>query len=116
MPDIPVEQYDGESYSDHMRSFLKAIDYYSVELRQSYTYGMENREAHFRLISLCCQAWIQLFPKIMDKKELAEEFKKWIPVVHDSRILLDPKYANLIWLFVIHIRMGYEHLGLTSID
>jgi len=116
MMDIPSEQATGESYADHMRDFLKAIDYYSVELRQSYIYGKENREAHFRLISLLCQAWIQLFPKIMNKPELADNFKKWMPVVYEPKRLLLPKYENLIWLFEIHIRMGFEYLGLTNID
>ena len=114
--EVPIDQATGESYSEHMRQFLKAIDFYSVELRQAYIYSKENREAHYRLISLLCQSWIQLFPKIMNKPDLRDSFKKWMPIVYEPKILLHPKYENLIWLFEIHIRMGFEHLGLTNID
>ena len=115
--DIPMEHAGGaDSYSEHLLSYLRAIDYYSVELRQAYIYGKENRDAHFRLISLLCQAWYQLFPKVMNNKELWHYFRKWKTVVHEPRLLLTKKYEDLIWLFIAHIRLAYEHLGLTDIE
>ena len=111
-----IEQGEGESYAEHLRSFLKAIDTTSVELAESYIWSRENRLAHFRLISLCRQTWIQLFPKVMYNERLAENFKQWMPVIYDPKILLIPRYENLIWNLVMDIRDAFEHLGLTKIE
>lgn len=113
---VQLEQYGGSTYADHLREILKLIDVKSIELRQAYIYGKENRESHFQLISLLCQAWMALFPKVMNKPDLARNFKKWMKVVDDPRLLLLPRYEGLVWLFEMHIRLGYEHLNLTSIE
>lgn len=114
--EVPIEQYGGNTYADHLREILKLIDIKSIELRQSYIYGKENRESHYQLISLLCQAWNALLPKVMGKPYLVKNFMKWKNVVDDPRLLLLPKYEGLVWLFAVHIRFGYEYLNLTSIE
>ena len=114
--DAPLEEAGGESYAEQMRAVMKAIDYYSKELRTAYIFGREAREAHYNLISLCVLAWEQLIPKVMNKPELSKQLKKWMFVQQEPRILLNPKYEKLIFLFAMHIRIGFEHLGLLTIE
>jgi len=113
--EVEIEQYSGNTYADHLLEMMKLIDVKSIELRQAYIYGKENREAHYQLISLLTQAWYELLPKVSNNPKLAESFRKWKNVYQDPKILLIPRYESMIWLFAIHIRMAYEHLGLTNI-
>lgn len=113
---VPLEQYDGVSYSDHLRELLKLIDVKSIELTQSYIYGKENRDAHYQLISLLRQAYFDLAPKVVNNPNLAKKFVKWKKVIGDPKYLLEPKYEKLIWMLQMNIREAYEHLGLTNIS
>jgi hypothetical protein len=112
---VDMEQYTGDTYSSHLLEMMRLIDIKSIEVRQAYIYGRDNREAHYQLISLLVQAWYELLPKVANNPKLAESFRKWKNVYRDPKILLIPRYESLIWQFAIHIRMAYEHLGLTNI-
>ena len=87
---------------------------HSMMLTQSYMIGEENRTAHFGMISIGRELWIQLFPKIQNT-DLAGDFKKWMPFIVEPRLFLVDKYEGLLWLFEAHIRMAFEHLGITKL-
>lgn len=112
----PMEQYDGHSYSEHLRELLRLIDIKSIELTQSYLMGRENRDAHYQLVSLLRQAYFVLSAKIMNNPPLENKFRPWIPVINDPRCLFVPRYENLIWSLQILIRETYERLGITTIE
>ena len=112
---VPLEQYEGESYAEHLRELLKLIDVKSIELTQAYIYGKENRDAHYQLISLLRQAYLDLAPKVVNNPNLARKFKLWTKVADDPTLLLQPQYEKLVWSWQMTIREAYEHLGLTNI-
>lgn len=114
--EVPLEQYAGVSYSDHLRELLILIDATSIELRQSYLYYIENRTAHYKLVSLLVQAYLDLVPKVTNNPILAKKFIKWTKVADNPRLLLQPRYEKLVWELQLLIREAYEHLGITTID
>ena len=105
---------DTESYKQWLIDAFKEMSEYSVDLRHSYIRNEENREAHFKMMSILIELWIQLFPKMQGTKH-EKNFKQWLPFIVEPRLFLVPKYEQLIWLMESHIRMGFEHLGLTKL-
>ena len=103
-----------ENYTNWLVESLKEFSMYSMMLTQSYMIGEENRAAHFSMISIGRELWIQLFPKIQNT-HLAGDFKKWLPFIVEPRLFLLEKYEGLLWLFAAHIRMAFEHLGITKL-
>lgn len=111
----PEQASETTSYREYLLDRYELMCDIAINLRKSYLHNRENRDAHFALISISCELWNQLFPKIQ-KSDLKGDFKKWIPFVLDPRLFLERKYENMIWLFLFHIRMGFEHLSLTNIE
>ncbi len=103
-----------ELYTSWLVESLKELSMHSMMLTQSYMIGEENRAAHFGMISIARELWIQLFPKIQNTN-LADDFKKWMPFIVEPRLFLLDKYEGLLWLFEAHIRMAFEHLGITKL-
>jgi len=109
------EQASQSSYKDFLLKRFELMSDIAITLRKSYIKNHENRESHFSLISISCELWSQISPKI-DGTPLGKDFKNWIPFVLEPKLFLEPDYENMIWLFVFHIRMGFEHLGITKIE
>lgn len=103
-----------EEYRQWLVDAFKEMSEHSINLRNSYIRNEEDRDSHFKMISIAIELWIQLFPKIQGSR-YEQQFKQWLPFVMEPRMFLIPKYEQLIWLMESHIRMGFEHLGLTRI-
>jgi len=103
-----------ENYTNWLVESLKELSMCSMLLTQSYMIGEENREAHFQMISIGRELWIQLFPKVQNTN-LSVDFRKWMPFIVEPRLFLVEKYEGLLWLFEAHIRMAFEHLGITKL-
>jgi hypothetical protein len=112
-------QMEQASPSDEYTSWIidlnRELGLCSMLLTQSYMTGEENKEAHFNMISIARELWLQLFPKIQNTP-LSEDFKKWLSFIVDPRLFLVDKYEGLLWLFEAHIRMALEHLNVTKLS
>jgi hypothetical protein len=114
-PDYSIEQASPKDvYILWILELNQELGLYSMMLTRSYMAGEENQEAHFRMISIARELWVQLFPKIQNTP-LAKDFKKWLPFIVDPRLFLVDKYEGLLWLFEAHIRMALEHLNITKL-
>jgi len=114
--DISMEQASGESYAEHLRSYLRAIGYYEKQLTKSYMEGTPDRDSHYELISLCRGLFGELIPKIEDHEMLKKNFKDWLWVKDEPMDFMKPRYEKLIWLFIDNLRNACHHLNLTNID
>ncbi len=110
--------YQIAEYSDLYKRWLidqlKEMSMYAEQLRMSYMIGEENRNVHNALISISCELWMHLLPKLKTTP-FYDDFKKWMIFYVEPRLFLVDKYAHLIFEFTFVIRMGYEHIGITRI-
>jgi hypothetical protein len=103
-----------DEYKRWLVTQLEEMSTLSQDLRMAYMKGEEKRDIHNALISISCEIWMHLLPKMKDTP-FFRDFKKWMPFYVEPRLFILPDYANLIWEFIFVIRMGYEHLGITKI-
>lgn len=113
--DVTEQASDTPSYKEYLLDHYETMCDLAISLRKSYLNNQQNRDAHFALISISIELWNQIFPKI-EKSALKNSFRKWKTFVLEPRLFLMHKYENLIWSFIVHIRMGFEYLGLTKIE
>lgn len=110
--------YNIAEYSDQYKRWLikewQELSEYQMQLRMSYMTGEENRDVHNALISISCEIWMQLLPK-MKETGFYDDFKKWMPFYVEPRLFLVDSYAHMIFEFTFVIRMGLEHLGITKL-
>jgi hypothetical protein len=112
--EVPIQQAEVSNYREYLiRRFVDMSDV-AIRLRQSYTMGLENFEDHCLLVSILCELWFHLFPK-MDGTDLQEGFEAWIPIVAEPKILFVKGYESVLWLFEAQICAGFEHLGLAKL-
>ena len=110
-----TEQASESSYKEYLLDRFKLMSDIAITLRKSYIKNQENSGSHISMISIACELWNQISPK-MDNTPLEQQFKNWIPFVLEPRLFLETDYESMIWLFIYHIRMGFEHLGITKIE
>lgn len=111
----PIEQ---ASPQDEVARILinmwDALGDFSTELNFSYMIGEENRYAHFMMISIACQLWRKLRPK-MENTTLAPYFAFWIPFINDQRLFIKEGNERSIFFLEDIIDEAFEHLNLTKL-
>lgn len=119
---MPEEEYEFQEEAEYTELYkkwivvqLQEMSELARDLRTSYLNGEEDRETHFELISLCCELWMQLLPK-MTNTSIFDKYKKWSVIYSEPRILLVDRFSPLIFEFTFIIRMGAEHLGISRIS
>ena len=110
-----TEQASESSYKEYLLDRFKLMSDIAITVRKSYIKNQENRDSHVSMISIAVELWNQISPK-MDGTPLETQFKNWIPFVLEPRLFFEQDYENMVWLFIYHIRVGFEHLGLTKIE
>jgi len=110
-----TEQASESSYKEYLVDRFKLMSDIAITVRKSYIKNQENKNSHVSLISIAVELWNQISPKMNDTP-LEEDFKNWIPFILEPRLFFEKDLENMIWLFIYHIRVGFEHLGLTKIE
>jgi len=74
-----TEQASESSYKDYLLERFKLMSDIAITVRKAYIKNQESRESHVSMISIACELWNQISPK-MDETPLEAQFKLWIPL------------------------------------
>jgi hypothetical protein len=114
--EIPIEEADSDSsYRAYLLDRFELLSDILVALDKSYLKNEQNREAHFSVISIASMLWYQLMPK-MENTHLENDFKKWTGYINNQRKFFIRGNENKIKGLYLTIRMGFEYLGLTTVE
>ena len=120
MTDEELYDYDPQlasespSYKEWLISRFEEASELSVKLGKAYTLNRANLDDHLTMISIECELWRHLRPKLKNS-QIEEEFELFRPFVEDSRMFLAPGLESYLWKFHDTIVIAFEELGYTSV-
>ena len=113
---LNISSIERDSFKTHLLEFVQEMESAMEKVNAEFMSGREGVNMYAYLGAVVRQGWTQLFPHVRNHKVLAPMCMKRKRVWADPTVLMQPRYVRLMPYYVLNVHMGYDYLGVTSVE